>query len=108
MNLKPPQQKREILFTSKEEQMTITKENYIKLSKSLEEFVKAGKKQRGALSAGGWGHASWCNYPRPEGSGEGKCNCGVADLQTAIKKYETKSKNYGIKHKRENDEIQSN
>jgi len=56
--------------------------------KLLDNFVKAAKLQQFALNNGGWGHAGWCNYPRLEGNGKGKCNCGVSDLQSALKQYE--------------------
>jgi len=50
-------------------------------------FVKAARKQRKAL-ADGWGHALHCNYQRPEGNGEYRCNCGVADVMKALDDYE--------------------
>lgn len=48
-------------------------------------FVDAAKLQRHALEQGGWGHAIWCNFQRP---GLEHCNCGVADLQHALKLYD--------------------
>ena len=54
----------------------------------LEDFVIGAKKQKHTINTGGWGHAIWCNYQRPEGSGNGGCNCGVSDIQTTLDKYE--------------------
>lgn len=51
-------------------------------------FVAAAIKQRKALAEGGWGHAIWCNFQIASGSGHGKCNCGVADLQKALELHE--------------------
>lgn len=51
----------------------------------LEMLILAARKQRRALEQGGWGHAVWCNYQRPECE---KCNCGVADIQSILKQYE--------------------
>lgn len=47
----------------------------------LDRFILAAKKQKHALEQGGWGHAIWCNYQRPECK---KCNCGIADIQTIL------------------------
>lgn len=51
----------------------------------LDRFIEAAKKQEYALEQGGWGHAIWCNYQRPECR---KCNCGIADIQSILKDYE--------------------
>lgn len=51
----------------------------------LEKFIKAAELQKHALKQGGWGHAIWCNYHRPESE---HCNCGVADVQQILKEIE--------------------
>lgn len=57
----------------------------------LEAFVKAARKQEKAIHSevGGWGHALWCNYQRDIGNGEGRCNCGVSDMLSALQKYDS-------------------
>lgn len=57
-------------------------------NKLLTKFANAAKKQKHALGEGGFGHAIWCNFQQPNGNGKGRCNCGVSDLQTALKEYE--------------------
>ena len=51
----------------------------------LDKFIKAAKLQKHALEEGGWGHAGWCNYQRPECT---HCNCGVADVQQILREIE--------------------
>ena len=51
----------------------------------LEKFIKAAKLQKRTLEQGGWGHAIWCNYTRPEST---HCNCGVADIQQILNEIE--------------------
>lgn len=53
----------------------------------LAAFVKGAEKQKKALDIGGWGHAIWCNFQHPRGNGNGRCNCGVVDVQTALRQY---------------------
>ncbi len=53
----------------------------------LEMFIKAARKQRLGLKDGHFGHALICNYQSPTCE---RCNCGVADLQTALNIYEQK------------------
>lgn len=50
-------------------------------------FLAAARKQR-AAELGKYGHAAHCNFPRPEGNGLGRCNCGISDLLSALKAYE--------------------
>jgi hypothetical protein len=49
----------------------------------LNAFGKAAKKQKNALE-NGWGHAIFCNFQSPRGNGHGRCNCGVADMLSAL------------------------
>ena len=61
----------------------------------LADFVQAARKQEKAIHSefGGWGHALWCNYQRDEGNGNGRCNCGVSDMLTALRNYDSANKN---------------
>lgn len=53
----------------------------------LNNFLEAARKQRIALR-NGLSHAVFCNFPRDIGNGNGRCNCGVADMLSALKAYE--------------------
>jgi hypothetical protein len=50
-------------------------------------LAKAAEKQRAAFSNAQFGHALICNAPTRQGFGSGRCNCGMADLQTAFTAY---------------------
>lgn len=50
---------------------------------TFELFLKAAQKQQKTLGEPSWGHSLFCNYR----NGDEKCNCGVADLQTALQRY---------------------
>lgn len=47
-------------------------------------FISAATKIEHAISEGGFGHATWCNYQHPDCP---RCNCGIADTLTALKQY---------------------
>lgn len=47
------------------------------------ELVEAAEKVKKAYETGLWGHPAYCNYQRP---GLERCNCGIADLLTALGK----------------------
>jgi hypothetical protein len=51
-------------------------------------FIKAAKKQKKCIESGDLPHSIWCNYQTDRGNGEGKCNCGISDILTALKLYE--------------------
>lgn len=46
-------------------------------------FVNGAKRQKNSLEQTGWGHAIWCNFQR---KGLKHCNCGINDIQYALKK----------------------
>lgn len=52
----------------------------------LSDFVAAANKQRRIDLP----HHVWCNSPRANGSGYGRCNCGVADLLSCLRAYESR------------------
>jgi hypothetical protein len=55
-----------------------------KSDKLLDLFVKAARKQKDWRSKG-LQHAPFCNYQRDDMS---YCNCGITDLQEALREYE--------------------
>lgn len=64
-------------------------DNDTQINEVLQLFVKAAQKQKRSMSYGAWGHSVVCNYQRDEGNGEGRCNCGVADMLTALNAYDS-------------------
>lgn len=77
-----------VFLTEYQPEVDLEIESRIKQIKSERDaFVVAARKQKIALK-NGWGHAVWCNFQRDIGNGQGRCNCGVADMLTALKKFE--------------------
>ena len=54
----------------------------------LNSFIEAARKQKRSPHSdfGGWGHSLFCNYQRDNGNGNGRCNCGVADMLSALER----------------------
>ena len=59
----------------------------------LQQFISAAKKIRSCLNGGFLAHAVICNYRSESGNGMGRCNCGMADLITALNKLEKSNEN---------------
>ena len=58
-------------------------------------LLMVSKKLHEFFHVNGEVHHPYCNYPRPEGNGKGKCNCGMADLHNLLKDYEYHEDNMG-------------
>lgn len=65
--------------------MAKAKENTPRFAASLQQIVEAAKKIRDLIALGESYHAIWCNYHVEHCT---RCNCGVADLESAVAAYE--------------------
>lgn len=54
---------------------------------ALERFEKAAVKLKRASFSGEHMHSVFCNAPVAEGFGNGKCNCGITDINHALDQY---------------------
>ena len=61
--------------------ITVDRDRLIALTKKYEGFVEAAEKIEKNYERDLFFHAMWCNYQRP---GLKWCNCGLADLLTAL------------------------